>query len=49
MSTVRTLPQQRTPRVLTWTPVTDASGRTRMEMHWHVGSPAPRIRRRPAA
>lgn len=49
MATIRALSRTSTDRVLTWVPVTDAEGRTHMEMHWHVGVPAPRIRRTPAA
>lgn len=49
MTTVRSLPKKRPTRVLTWVPVTDAAGHTRMEMRWHVGAPAPRIRRHHAA
>ena len=41
MTTVRQLPKTRRTAVLTWVPVTDADGRTRMEMRWHVpGGPA---------
>ena len=49
MTTVRTLQHQRPTRILTWVPVTDASGHARMEMRWQVGTPAPRVRRRVAA
>lgn len=50
MATVRPLRTTRPTRALTWVPVTDATGRTHMEMRWHVGAPAPQIRRRtPAA
>lgn len=49
MTTVRTLPHTRPTRILTWVPVTDATGHTRMEMRWHVGAPAPHIRRKAAA
>ncbi|ANS78466.1 hypothetical protein SGUI_1070 [Serinicoccus hydrothermalis] len=51
MATVRPLRTDptRATRTLTWVPVTDATGRTRMEMRWHVGAPAPRIRRKAAA
>lgn len=36
MTTVRQLPKARRRVVLAWVPVTDADGRTRMEMRWHV-------------
>lgn len=49
MATVRTLPKARSAKVLTWVPVTDAAGRTHMEMHWHIGAPAARGRRVSAA
>lgn len=50
MATVRPLRTTRPTRALTWVPVTDVTGHTHMEMRWHVGAPAPQIRRRtPAA
>ncbi|WP_158068440.1 hypothetical protein [Serinicoccus sp. CNJ-927] len=51
MATVRSLRTDttRATRALTWVPVTDTTGRTRMEMRWHVDSPAPRIRRKALA
>lgn len=43
MTTVRQLPKARRRVVLAWVPVTDADGRTRMEMRWEFpGTPAPR-------
>lgn len=43
MTTVRQLPKARRRVVLAWVPVTDADGRTRMEMRWDVsGDTAPR-------
>lgn len=45
MTTIRPLPKQRPGKILTWVPVTDDAGRSRMEMRWQVGAPAPRIRR----
>ncbi|WP_192796622.1 hypothetical protein [Serinicoccus kebangsaanensis] len=51
MATVRSRSTKslRATRALTWVPVTDATGRTRMEMRWHLDAPAPRIRRKQAA
>ncbi|MFB9731757.1 MULTISPECIES: hypothetical protein [Ornithinimicrobium] len=46
MTQVRQL--RRTPgtALMSWVPVTDAHGRTRMEMRWHVGEAA-RVDRAP--
>ena len=45
MTTVRQLPKARRHAALAWVPVTDADGRTRMEMRWNVpgGQPPRRV------
>lgn len=43
MTTVRQLRSTPRPAVLAWVPVTDATGRTRLEMRWQIpGAPTAR-------
>lgn len=49
MIKVRSLRRQNTTSpALTWVPVTDANGRVRMEMRWHIDTPSQRRTHRAA-